>query len=423
MNWHFIHSHPLMLGMALGAAVSVANAQMPELTLSQAMQEALVRYPAVSTSKAQLAAAMSDVSKAEGARWPVLSIGAASMQQSATASSALSATPQASYTLYAGGAIEAGVDRAKQVLLSAQSKLGITRDDVALQAGEAYLLWSRALEQQALALQNLALLEQIKNDVQTIVEVDKGRMVDLQQAQVRLQSAHLTLAQRKVEVDQMRARLARYVTSSIPPLPSSWDTLTLTMPKSLEEALQAAGDQHPSIRQAHADVAAARAAVTIAQAQTRPRVEVSVARQINPYSLNSSTLSQISANMPVFNGGASQASVRSAVEQLTAAQSALDEQALIVREKISSAWAEWSMSRQRADLSEEQAAFSSTLVESYRAQFRLARRSLLELLNAQNETFGYQSAFIQARFDIRFAELKLLNSLGQLANKINRTPD
>jgi outer membrane protein TolC len=127
--------------------------------------------------------------------------------------------------------------------------------------------------------------------------------------------------------------------------------------------------------------------------------------------------------MPVFNGGASQASVRSAVEQLTAAQSALDEQALIVREKISSAWAEWSMARQRADLSEKQAAFSSTLVDSYRAQFRLARRSLLELLNVQNETFGYQSALIQARFDIRFAELKLLNSLGQLANKINSTPD
>jgi adhesin transport system outer membrane protein len=391
------------------------------LTLVQAMREALQRYPAIQASRFQLASAGADVSKAEGARWPVLSVGAAAMQSGVVNSTTQTMTPQASYAAYAGGSIEAGVDRAQYLLRAAQSKLDTTQDDVAYQAGEAYLQWTRAADQLLHARKNLAAVEQIRNDVQAIVEVDPGRLVDLNQAQVRVQAASLFVSQREAELVQAQTRLSRYVL--VMPRNATPDAvMTWTSPNSLELALAAMDEQHPAVEQARAQIKAAEAAVTIARAQVLPKVDVSVARQINPYNLSAYTLSQVSLNMPVFNGGVGQAGVQGAIEQLQAARSALEEQMLVTREKISASWAEWRMALDRVRLSSDQTQASEELVENYRLQFKLARRSLLDLLNVLNETYGYQAATVQAEFDVRLARLKLSSAMGKLVQIVKESP-
>lgn len=402
--------------LALGLAVA-AQAQdgAPPLGLMQVMREAVERYPAVQAAQSQRAAAAADVDRALAARWPVLGFGAAAQHADTTRGLARSATPQASYTLYAGGGIEAGIDRARRLAQAADGKLASTLDEVAFQAGEAYLLWARALQQVGLARQNLQRVDQIRADMATIVEVDRGRMVDLNQARVRVQSASLQVTQREMELEQARLRLGRYVESPLPPQPLGLDDLPPPHAHSLAQAVQEAQDRHPLIAQALAQLEAAREGVSIAQAQLRPKVDLSVARQLNPGSQKGQTVSQLALNMPVFNGGAGQAGVRAAVEQWRAAQGNLEEQRRVLREKIGTAWAEWQMARQRTELSVEQASGGEQLVENYRAQFRLARRSLLDLLNVQNEVYGYQAAAVQAGFDARIAALKLQAAMGRLA--------
>jgi adhesin transport system outer membrane protein len=299
--------------------------------------------------------------------------------------------------------------------------LDSTQDDVAYQAGEAYLQWARAFDQLALARKNLQSVEQIKNDVETIVEVDKGRMVDLNQAQVRVKAAALIVSQREAEVAQAKAHLSRYV-DMVPKSASGLDGLQAKSPPSLELALAALEEQHPVLEQMRAQVRAAQSAITIAQAQIRPKVDLSVARQINPYTLTTFTTSQVNLNMPVFNGGIGQAGVQGAVEQLQAAQSSLDEQVLVTQEKVSSAWSEWRMAQDRSSLSADQAEAGLQLVDNYKLQFKLARRSLLDLLNVQNETYGYQAAAIQAGFDVRLAQLKLTSAMGRLVRVIQELP-
>jgi adhesin transport system outer membrane protein len=400
---------------------TASNIILQPFTLVQAMREALQRYPAVQASRYQLASAGADVSKAEGARWPVLSVGAAAMQSGLLNSTSQTLTPQASYAAYAGGAIEAGVEKAQHLMRAAQSKLDVTQDDVAYQAGEAYLQWARATEQVKLAKKNLYVVEQIRDDVQAIVKVDSGRLVDLNQAQVRVKVAALFVSQREGELAQAKTRLSRYVHAdmhhAIPTDGPGWSS-----PASLELALTTLEDRHPALEQARAQLQAADAAVVIARAQVRPKVDVSVARQINPNNLTPYTLSQVSLNMPVFNGGVGQAGVQGAIEQREAARSALDEQLLVSREKISASWAEWRLALERSQLSLDQAQAGEALVDNYRLQFKLARRSLLDVLNVQNETYGYQAASVQAGFDVRIAQLKLTSGMGKLVQVIREVP-
>ena len=413
----------VFVGVALGAACCVCTAQSgPAPTVEQAgslvavVREALVRYPAALAARSQVSGAMAELDKATAARWPVIGLGASAYQQS-LGDFTSSLTPQATYTLYAGGGIEAGVQRAQQLVRAAEGKVSGTLDDVAQQAAEAYLMWARALEQKALAEKNMGVLTQMADDVRKIVAVDAGRAVDLNQAVVRVNAAALTVYQRDVELQQMRARLTRYA-DVLPAQPVGLDDVPLTAPSTLETALAAANPTHPLLVQAVAQLEAAKAGVAVARAQTRPKVDLTWSRQVNPFSMQTSNLQQLSVNMPVFNGGAGEASVRSATEQVQAAHNTLDEHTLVLREKISTAWADWAMAQQRVSLNQDQSLAGQKLVESYRLQFRLARRSLLELLNVQNEAYGYNSAAVQMQYDHRLARLRLSAAMGELARAV-----
>lgn len=413
----------MFVGLALGVACSLSMAQgrsesaaEQQGSLTAVVREALARYPATLAARSQLSGALAELDKATAARWPVVGLGASAYQQG-TGTSTRSATPQASYTLYAGGGIEAGVQRAQQLVRAAEGKVSGTLDDVAQQAAEAYLLWARALDQKVLAEQNLSALTQMADDVRKIVAVDAGRAVDLSQAEVRVNAAALTVYQRDVELQQMRARLARYA-DALPAQPVGLDDVQVAVPDSLDAALAAANPTHPLLVQAVAQLEAAKAGVAVARAQTRPKVDLTWSRQVNPFSMQTSNLQQLSVNMPVFNGGAGEASVRSAAEQVQAAQNTLDEQTLVLREKISNAWADWAMAQQRVSLNQDQSLAGQKLVQSYQLQFRLARRSLLELLNVQSEAFGYTSAALQMQYDQRLARFRLSAAMGELARAV-----
>jgi outer membrane protein TolC len=403
----------LACGLALSQAAGATDA---EGSLLAVLRESLVRYPAALAARSQVAGAVAELDKATAARWPVLGVGASAYQQS-TGTSTRSATPQASYTLYAGGGIEAGVQRAQQLLRSAEGKASGTLDEVAQQAAEAYLMWARALAQKELAVQNHQTLAQIADDVRKIVAVDAGRAVDLGQAEVRVNAAALTVYQRDVELQQMRARLARYA-DVLPAQPVGLDDVPVAVPDTLDGALAAIGPTHPLLVQSVAQLEAAKAGVDVARAQTRPKVDWTWSRQVNPFSMQASNLQQLSVNMPVFNGGAGEAGVRAAAEQVQAAQNTLDEQALVLREKISTAWADWALAQQRVALNQDQSLAGQKLVQSYQLQFRLARRSLLDLLNVQSEAYGYAAAAVQMQYDQRLARFRLSAAMGELARAV-----
>jgi outer membrane protein, adhesin transport system len=415
----FFPAHWAWLPCALALSQAAAAAD-SEGTLRAVLRESLLRYPAALAARSQVAGAAAELDKATAARWPVVGVGASAYQQS-SGTSVRSATPQASYTLYAGGGIEAGVVRAEQLLRSAEGKASSTLDEVAQQAAEAYLMWARALAQKELAVQNHVTLSQITDDVRKIVAVDSGRAVDLGQAEVRVNAAALTVYQRDVDLQQMRARLARYV-EALPAQPAGMDDVPLPLPESLEGALAAITNTHPLMLQSVAQLEAAKAGIDMARAQNRPKLDWTVSRQVNPFSMQASNLQQLSVNMPVFNGGAGEANVRSAVEQVQAAQNTLDEQTLVLREKISAAWADWALAQQRVALNQDQSLAGQKLVQNYQLQFRLARRSLLDLLNVQSEAYGYAAAAVQMQYDQRLARFRLSAAMGELARAVKGEP-
>ena|GEM_PF-4618795 len=57
---------------------------------------------------------------------------------------------------------------------------------------------------------------------------------------------------------------------------------------------------------------------------------------------------------------------------------------------------------------------SRQLLQSYQDQFRIGSRSLLDLLNTQNNAFATESALLTAEHAALFSEYRLLASMGRL---------
>lgn len=408
--------------LALWLAVPGAQAQ----SLSAVVQQALAQYPAIAVARAKADAARAEIGRARSQHYPQISVGAGlnSYASGQTPSSVgrTSYSPTAKVNLWSGGRIEAEAERAMALTQSSESQGQLTQDEVALQAAEAYLNWIRMRDLSALAERNLKAHQDTLEDIRKIAQADTGRRIDLEQAQVRVDNARLALQLRQADRAQAMQKLRRYwdgpLSESVQDQDAIFSSGALAhMPQTLEEAQARITDDFPGIAQFKAQVQAAEAAVRQAKALYWPTVDLVSSRTFNANTLRFETLTQLQLNMQVFNGQATSAQVEGAVAQLQSAQASLDEARLVMREKVGLAWQEWVSARSRAELGQAQSTVGDKVVEGYRLQFRLARRSLLDLLNIQADTFTYNSAARSAFHDERQARARLLASIGDLAQR------
>ena len=420
------------MGLLASSACVGAHAQ----AFREVVQNALANYPALQAARAKTEAARADIDRARAAHMPQIAYGYTHSKYSNTALPASTKqnmnTPSVKLNLWAGGRIEADAERSEALLASSEQLEAASRDDVAQQAAEAYINWARSLDMYALARNNVVSLNTTLDDIRKIVVVDTGRRIDYDQAKVRLDNATLTQLQRQTELAQARQRLSRFWPGALPVQPVGLsealaDTRMLgQMPEGMAQVVDQINDELPNIAQQKAQVVAAAAAVEMAKGQYWPSVDLSSTRQMNqvpstlflgPTTYKEDTLTQVQLSMPLYNGGATSAAVTAAVNQLSAAQSSLDEVRLVVREKAVFAYEDWLNAKARAAQGVAQSRMGEQVVEGYRQQFRLARRQLLDLLNIQAESFGYQSAAMTAFYDEQVARVRLLAVMGDLAKR------
>ncbi len=418
-----------LVGMGLLCAAAASPAQ----SLTEVVQLALTQYPTLSAAQGRSDAAQAEVARVRSAHQPQIGVGA-SLYGDASGSVPASlgrrtVSPNARLNVWSGGRIEAEAERAQALAESSQAQQRLTEDDVALQACEAYLSWERSHDLLTLAQHNLQAHQRTLEDIRQIAQVDTGRRIDLAQAQVRVDNARLVLLSRQADVAISTQRLRRFwsATWRAPVSNQAVTDLAKTplghLPPSLDAALSHVDDALPALAHWRAQVTAAQAAVRQAQGLYWPTIELSGSRQFNAITLRHETLTQLQLNMPLYNGQATRAQIDSALAQLRAAEANLAEARLQLMEKVTQAWEEWQSAQSRALTGAAQSDVGEGLVEGYRQQFRLARRSLLDLLNIQADTFNYRQAARTAFHEERMARARLLSSLGDLARRFSLPGD
>lgn len=424
------HGKPVQRWLVvLGAGLSMmAQAQ----TLPEVVNQALQTYPAVLAGAARTSAARTDITRARSAHFPQLGISAStnsfSSGSTALGTSRTSVSPTARLNLWSGGQIEAEAQRAEALSLAAQQQQAITLDEVAQLAAEAYLNWAKTADLYSLAVHNVNAHRETLNDIEKISQADTGRRVDFEQALVRMENATLTLQQRKSDFAQAMQRVRRFWPGDMDARPINLEAEMLptgtlgNVPTSLVQAMAMVSENLAPIAQARAQLQAAEASVRVAKGQYWPTVDLSVSRQLNTNTGRQEAFTQLQMTAPLYNGGGTSALVEGAMAQVKSAEFALEEARLLAREQAAFAWQEWASAKSRSETGLSQSRVSERLVTAYRQQFRVARRTLLDLLNIQADTFNYLSAARTAFHDERLARVRLLAATGELAARFSAEP-
>lgn len=265
--------------------------------------------------------------------------------------------------------------------------------------------------------------------IQSRFKAGVSRGVDFEQANARLALAESNLATEQANLHDVSARYQRVVGE--PPMTDalalSLDAQTTALQQGLPgqaaQVVQQALQHSPTISALVEGVRASRAAVSVRDAAFHPRLEARLRAGAghNFDRVNDQTRSntaEIVMNWNLYNGNVDQARVRQQVSLLNQAYDLRDKACRDVRQTAEIAFNDTQKLLEqlgylaRNELSIEKAR------DAYRQQFDIGQRSLLDLLNAENELYTARRAHANAQFELGIAFAKTHAAMNQLTSQL-----
>ncbi|WP_067101201.1 TolC family outer membrane protein [Marinomonas atlantica] len=292
-------------------------------------------------------------------------------------------------------------------------------ENKALDVAEAYTNVLRNRELVILAESNLETHDRIYEQIRTATESGVGRQSDFSQISARLAKAE---ANRLSALDNLHAAEANYkvVVGDLPPKelihPEPDRSL---LPTSMAEAIDQALQGSPALDSARWDVEATEHSIDAADSSFYPElnfvVESSFNNNIDGREGSSEDLTaMLRLNYNLYNGGADRRAQNIAVQQNIQAS---EIQRNAVREAELSARLSWASYEAALGSKIHLQRYVTATKESqlsYAQQFNLGRRTLLDVLDSENELFEARQDYVNADFDELYSVFRLFNTKGDL---------
>ena len=246
-----------------------------------------------------------------------------------------------------------------------------------------------------------------------------GRRVDVEHAAGRLALAELNLNTETANLHDVMARYLRLVGEQAPSVMFGPARLERGYPVSEQDALKAAFKQNPTLRAAVENVEGAQYEFELRRSAFHPRVEL---RLRNDRAENvdgvigsrNNNIAEVVLNYNLFNGGADVARQVVFAERKNQALDLRDKACRDIRQTLSIAYNEVRrLQAQRSSIDLQVSAIEKTR-DAYKAQFNIGQRSLLDLLDTENELLTARRTAVNADVDIDQAYLRTQAGMGRL---------
>jgi len=332
----------------------------------------------------------------------------------------LSVGVDVSYPLFQGGAVKNSVRAAETRVEAGRATLQAVEGDVFTQAVTAYMDVIRDRSIVELNQNNVRVLETNLQATQDRFQIGDLTRTDVAQSEARLQLGRSQLA---TSQGQLTASEATYrqiighapgVLAPPPPLPP--------LPTTADEAVRIALANNPDLISVSRQAIASGYDVNVARAGRLPTLSVvggetyvnNIAGNNGAFgNKGNATTIGLSARVPIFQGGLPAARIRQAQAQ----QGQVLEQVVgterAVVQAARAAFATYDAA-QRAIQAETVAVQANELaLEGNRAEQTVGTRTIIEVLNAEQELLNSQVALVSAKRDAYVAGFQLLNAMGQ----------
>ena len=322
------------------------------------------------------------------------------------------------------------VKRLGYAKLTRYYELAEASETAALEAVRAYADVLRYRELTDAATQNYIEHKQITGLVEERSKSGVGRGVDVEQAIGRLALAESNLLTELTNLQNVSARYLRIIGEKPPAtLPALPDRFAIgTMPPSTDVLMRDGLSNSPTLNAAFENVRAFNTAIDTRKSAYYPRLDL---RAYQNRDRNQTTFGfpgrtrvegiELLLTYNLFRGGADMARERQAVQLHEQARDLQEKACRDVRQTLSIAYSDVKSLTEQLRYLDQHRLSTEKSQQAYRQQFDLGQRTLLDMLNSQNEFFEANRAYISARHNLIVAQARTLSGMGQLVPTMNVT--
>jgi TolC family type I secretion outer membrane protein len=432
-----LHMRGILWGLAATflSACLAAPAEADRFRLSDALALAYTYNPELEAQRAKVRQADDAVAEARGGWRPNVSA-SASYGLSRFDGTLLNVIPRTqtltpldgrasiSQPVVTGGQAYAQVQRAIALVRSARADLLNAEQQILLAAATAYMDVVRDVIALRLHEEDVTILSKQREATKTQLDAGAATKTDLQEVEVRLAGAQADLAIAQSQLTQSRNNFERIIgrpaetLEEMPPLPA--------LPGSQDQALALALHLAPRIQSAQANDKAAQYGIDSAEGAMLPHASI-VAQYdyvqdslASPFGTSSkggtvSLLGQLS--VPLYQGGADTARIREAKEAKSQARLSIADADQATRQTTKDGWAAFHSALTAVGYNEHRVTSSEQALDGVIQQQHQGERSILDILNAEQERLAAQIALASSRHDMVVNSYQLLSAMGELTAK------
>ncbi len=400
------------------AVMSLASQAQTNSGVADAAQKAIANNPEVTSRLNALKASANEVDVARGAYLPQVNLSANAgreysqnrrLDPEGTGITRSGVTLSARQVLWDGLTVRKEVERLGHARLTRYFEFLSASEDTALEAVRAYVDVQRYRRLVELAEDNYVQHRYAFDQLQSKVKAGVGRGVDSEQANARLALADSNLTTEVANLHDVSSRYLRVVgeaPSNRQALPQG--LLEKGIDASTNDAVAQALSRNTAISAAIENLRAVESQAEGRKSAFQPTVEA------RAYTSAGNKLSsevdrkrdsgaELVANWNLYNGGSDQARIRQFADLVNQAADQRDRVCRDVRQTVAIAHNDIRKLKDQLAALDRNVLAIEKARDAYRQQFDIGQRSLLDLLNAENELYTARRAYANAEYDLQLA--------------------
>jgi outer membrane protein len=418
----------------VGLSLVLCSTAMPAVaeTLQEALTKAYQTNPTLAGARAGQRANDENVTIAKARGLPNLDVTGGYNENVKSASSSFISPARLvqgqlsfSVPIYTGGAVRNSIKAADARVKAGQSNLRGTESDVFTNVVAAYM---DVLRDEAIVGLNRSQVKVLKTNLEaTRDRFDVGDLTrtDVAQSEARLATAQSQFESAEAQLISSRERYVQLV--GTPPTNLAQPPALPNMPIAVDSAVAKALDNNPDLLAVKKSAEAAKFDIGSARASRLPKVQGvsnvgytnylgtlgSFTPGVSARQAQNTVTAGVQVSLPIFQGGESAAQIRQA--QARSGQS-LEQVIEIERGVVAqtrSAFASWQASNAVIASSKTAVSANSLSLEGVKAENSVGNRSILDILNAQQELLNSQVQLVSAQRNSYVAGFALLSAMGQ----------
>jgi outer membrane protein, adhesin transport system len=292
-------------------------------------------------------------------------------------------------------------------------------ENIALESFRAYVDVLRYREMVNLSRKNYEYHQEIYKQISSRVRAGVAAGVDMEQITARLSLAQSNLVTELSNQHDVSARYQRYIgelpEDNLAPVVLPDNGIPGTKTETLKEAFL----HNFGFLATLSDIRAAHFAVNVQKAKFYPRLDFK-ARHDRSWNLDGidgrrdESVAELALTYNIINGGSDAAAVQQYKEKMYRSVDLKDKAARDLRQTVEIAFNERDMIKEQLKYFDRHYKSMEQVREAYHEQFNIGKRTLLDLLDTENEYYQARRAFYNGFFDLTIANARTLAGMSRL---------